>query len=237
MLSNPPIELVEVLHQAISISELTGGAFDVTVKPLVDLYQQTQPDLPGEDAVGEALAFVNYRKLSVPSAQVSLAPGMAITLDGIAKGYIVDAGVAQLRKLGYENVFVEAGGDLMAAGTKQNQIPWRVGVQSPREALSGILGSFEVKNQAVATSGDYMNYFTEDMAHHHIIDPRVGISPTELASVTVIAPTATLADSLATAVMVMGYQGLQIVEDLSACEAYVITKFLESDKTSGFQLN
>jgi thiamine biosynthesis lipoprotein len=235
-LTNPPTELVEVLEQAFTVSDMTGGAFDVTVQPLVALYQQARPDLPLASAVQSALSLVDYRNIRVSKAEVAFSlTGMAITLDGIAKGYIVDAGVAELRQFGFTDVFVEAGGDLMASGFKQGETPWRVGVQSPRPSTPEIVDSFPVSNQAVATSGDYMNYYTADLANHHIIDPRSGVSPTELASVTVVAGSTTTADSLATAFMVLPPdRGIALIEDLPGVEALLITKALEQHQSSGF---
>lgn len=234
VLPSPPAELVAVLEQALDIGELTGGAFDITVKPLVDLYQKNQPELPSEDAIAAALDLVGYQKLSVSSELVRFTrPAMAVTLDGIAKGYIVDAGVGILRRMGYENTFVEAGGDLMASGSKEDETPWRVGVRSPRDEGPQLLASFDVRNQAVATSGDYMNFFSPDLANHHILDPRTGISPAELASATVMAPSAVLADSLATAAMVLGLGGLELIEGLASCEGIFVTKEMAVYKTSG----
>lgn len=235
-LANPPAELVDVLRLAASISEQTGGAFDVTIKPLVDVYQQAQPDLPADELVQDALALVNYRNLLVSEDEIAFAvPGMAITLDGIAKGFIVDAGVAELRQLGFTNVFVEAGGDLMAAGEKEEQAAWKVGVQSPRETQDGLLASFGVHDQAVATSGDYMQYFSADMRYHHILDPRSGVSAPYLASATVVAPTCAEADALATALMVMAQDaGIAMVDGLDDVEAMLVTKEMEMIASGNF---
>ena len=236
-LVKPPRELVEVLEMAQSISDLTNGAFDVTVKPLVDLYQTAQPGLPTEKAIRTALARVDYRKLYVSSETVSLAePGMAITLDGIAKGYIVDAGVAYLRMLGYENVFLEAGGDLMASGMKEDGSSWHIGVQSPRQTCNGLLAIFGVKDQAVATSGDYLQHFSRDMRHHHILDPRSGCSAPYLASATVFAPSCAQADALATALMVMNPEdGLAMMDNNEYIDALLIGKDLEEHRSSGLK--
>jgi len=94
-----------------------------------------------------------------------------------------------------------------------------------------------VQDQALATSGDYLQAFTSDFAHHHIIDPHSGYSSPELASVSVLAPSVMLADGLATSVMVMGQAGLQLIERLSGCEAYAVTKDSVVLKTTGFQTN
>ncbi|MBN2046194.1 MAG: FAD:protein FMN transferase [Anaerolineales bacterium] len=236
-LAKPPKELVEVLVNALEISEKTGGAFDVTVKPLVDLYQQSQPALPTSEALGAVLKLVNYTKMNVSSEEVSFSqPGMTITLDGIAKGYIVDAAVAQLHNLGFENVFVEAGGDLMASGSKDEKKPWKVGVQSPRQAQMGLFASFSITDQAVATSGDYMQYFTKDMLNHHILNPRSGVSAPYLASATVVAPSCAQADAYATALMVMRPEdGLAVVNSASNIDALLIAKDMMEYRSSGFQ--
>jgi len=236
-LSKPPRELVDVLARSVEISEMTKGAFDVTVKPLMDLYQQFQPELPGTDDLDAALALVDYSQISVSSDEIILCqPGMGLTLDGIAKGYIVDAGTAVLKGLGYENVCVEAGGDLMASGKKEGDLPWKIGIQSPRDSQPGLRDQIYVSDQALATSGDYFQYYSADMRHHHIIDPRIGFSAPELASVTVMSPDCMDSDALATSVMVMGAEkGLKLIDSIPAVEAYLITKNLEAFVSSGFQ--
>jgi thiamine biosynthesis lipoprotein len=236
-LTNPPKELVEVLTQANAIADLTAGAFDVTIKPLVALYQKAQPDLPSANSIQIKLPLVDYRMLKFSSDLIQFTqPGMGITLDGIAKGYILDAGTAQLRGAGFENVLVEAGGDMMASGTNESQQSWKIGVQSPRSVESGILARFSIRNQAAATSGDYMQYFTEDMLNHHILHPKTGFSVRYLASATVIAPSCTQADALATALMVMKPErGLALVDTLENIDALLIGKNLEEYRSSGFK--
>ena len=240
--ASPP--LLALLRLSRKISDQSDGAFDITVKPLVDLYQryQKQGSVPPVTEVQESLALVNYRDMNVTGNQVSLAkPGMAITLDGIGKGYIVDEGVAVLREHGFENVLVEAGGDLLAAGEKQpgqaTSNPWQIGVRSPRGAATDLLARFSVQNEAVATSGDYQQPYSTDFSLHHIVDPRTGYSNPELASVTAIAPQAALADALATAVMVLGIEkGLALAQNQPGCEALLITKDLEMRGTAGFSV-
>jgi thiamine biosynthesis lipoprotein len=221
--------------QAQGMSEMTGGAFDVTVKPVVDLYQQSRPGLPEDDEIRSALNLVDYRKLTVSAGEIALGqPGMAVTLDGIAKGYIVDAGSAVLKRMGFENVLVEAGGDLMAGGNKDGDAPWKIGVQSPQGSLSDLLTQIKVSNQAAATSGDYFQFFSEDRMNHHIIDPRSGFSSPELASATILSERAVKSDALATAVMVLGKAGLDLIESISGSEALLVTKEGAMLKSSGF---
>jgi thiamine biosynthesis lipoprotein len=227
---------VDVLTQAVQFGELTDGAFDVTIKPLVELYRSSQQGLPEASQILAAARLVDYTQLQISSDLVEFStPGMQITLDGIAKGYIVDQGTAELRTLGYQNVLVEAGGDLLAAGQKAADAPWKIGIQSPRSARPGLLAKVALSDQAAATSGDYMNAFTEDLDHHHIIDPRTGVSSPELASVTVVGKTAMQADALATALMVLGVSdGLALIETLPGVEAYLVMKDLTTSQTSGF---
>jgi len=226
-------DLVSLIQQSKELSQQTDGAFDITVKPLLDLYQASET-LPGEGQIQRALSLVDYRKLDVNNQTVGFQQkGMTITLDGIAKGYIVDKGVALLKEFGFVNVMVEAGGDLIALGEKAPDSPWKIGLQAPRAEMGTLMATFVIKNCAMATSGDYMQVFTPDYANHHIIDPRSGHSSPELASASVTAPTVTLADGLATAVMVMGKPGLQFVERMPSCEAYLVSKDSLVLKTSG----
>ena len=229
--------LVSLIQQSRQLSQLTDGAFDITVKPLLNLYQSNNI-LPNEEQIRDTLTLVDYRKLNIDNQTVNFQQtGMSITLDGIAKGFIVDEGVAALQEFGFANVIVEAGGDLMALGEKAPRSPWKIGLQAPRAEMGNLTAIFNVQNQAIATSGDYMQAFTPDFVNHHIIDPRNGYSPPELSSVSVAAPTVAFADGLATAVMVMGQAGLQLIERLSGCEAYAVTKDTVVLKTSGFQEN
>lgn len=227
--------LISVVQQAQELSQRSGGAFDITVKPLLDLFENANT-LPSQSQVEAALPRVDYRNIGLDEDTISFArPDMSITLDGIAKGFIVDEGVAMLKASGLSNVLVEAGGDLMAFGEKAPNTPWKVGVQAPRAQSGNLETMFTLRNQAVATSGDYIQMFTPDFSQHHIIDPRTGYSPPDFTSVSILAPTVAMADGLATTVMVMGEEGLRLVEDLPGCDAYAITKELSVIKTSGIQ--
>jgi thiamine biosynthesis lipoprotein len=239
VLDDPDPDLVHVLRAAREVSVLTQGAFDITIKPVLDLYlaAQAQGDgLPAARAIRETLRLVDYRALEVFDGRVVLSePGMQITLDGIAKGYIVDAGAQELMRHGMESVLVEAGGDLRAGAPKTPGEPWTLGIQAPREASGTLSAVFALGDQAAATSGDYIQPFTPDYRQHHILDPRTGESPPALSSATVVAPSANLADALATAVMVLGSQaGLQVVAGLPGCEASTIAKDMRRQQSPGF---
>lgn len=239
-LANASQPLLDLIAQSAQIGDISNGAFDITVKPLLDLYQdyQKQDALPPETAVAAARQLVNYQNIQIDGQTIAFAqPGMSITLDGIGKGYVVDEGTAVLHQHGFTNVMVEAGGDLMASGEKETAQPWRIGVQSPRPQAEAVLAKFNLSNQAAATSGDYMQPFTADLSQHHILDPRTGYSAPELASVTITAPSVMLADGLATAVAVLGSDaGVKLINQLSHTEAYLVTKSLQTFQTEGFGL-
>jgi thiamine biosynthesis lipoprotein len=228
-LASAPPELSEVLACAVRYGDLTGGAFDVTIKPVLDAVAAGRLPAKAKD-------LVDYRKIRMDGSNVELAQaGMAVTLDGIAKGYIVDKAVDVLDGLGFVNVLVEAGGDLRGLGAASDH-PWRVGVQDPRDADDGgLLTSFDLDPAAAATSGDYRNAFTADRSVFHIIDPASGASPGELASATVLAPSAVDADALSTSLMVLGAKhGLRLVSHLRGVEAIVVTRDWAVMRSSGF---
>ena len=237
-LTNASAELVSVLEQAQDCSELTSGAFDVTVLPLVKLYQShfTQHNSPPDaETVAQARRLIGYKMLSLKGRDITLASqGMSVTLDGIAKGYIVDQAAALLKARGMTRVLVEAGGDLSLRGMRDDGHPWRVGIIHPR-AITGYYEIVESSNGCITTSGDYEAAFTSDYSYHHIIDPRTGSSPTELASATVLANDTTYADALSTAALVLGMNDtLALLEKMPGVEALLINKELNSRKTSGF---
>ena len=239
ILENPSEDLLSVLTLAQDISRKSSGAFDVTILPLLHLHEQIRGtnDHPDLQQHSSARKLVGYDKLQLGSKRVEFAEsGMAISLDGIGKGYVVDQGVATLRKLGFNNVYVEAGGDLMVSGQKEDKVPWRIGLRPPRpQQQDQKLVTVAVSDKAVATSGDYMQAFTPDLKNHHIIDPRSGFSPPELASCTVTAPNVALADGLATAIMVLGKNdAFDLIEPLKGCEAFMVDKNLQNFNTSGF---
>jgi thiamine biosynthesis lipoprotein len=227
-LADPSDALREVLALAAEVHALAGGAFDVTILPVLDLYRT---GLPSRAALDAALARVGQDALRVDADVVRFArPGMALTLDGIGKGFVVDAGVAELRRYGFARVLVEAGGDLFAAGHR-----WRIGIRHPRKVDSALLGRFEAGDLAVATSGDYFQPFTRDRSRHHILDPRTGVSAPGLCSATVLAPTAARADGLATLAMTLDPRAAcDLFEALPGCDALLVTKAGDVVRTTGF---
>ena len=238
--AHPDPALLEVLRLAARLSALGDGAFDLTVQPILDLYQPAhgpRAALPAPATVEAARARVDYHGVRAEPAAATLAhPGMRITVDGIAKGHVIDRGVAVLRARGFDNVLVDVGGDILAGGERAPGQPWRIGLRNPRPGAA-LLGRFEASNRAIATSGDYLHSFTPDYSLHHIVDPRTGYSPPELASATVIAPDAATADALSTLTLVLGARrSRELVEALPGCEGCFVGKDLRVTRTTGFLL-
>jgi thiamine biosynthesis lipoprotein len=227
---------IELMKIAQEVNQMTKGAFDITIHPLCQLYRERAREglLPLEEEVSQILEIIGMTHLWVKGKTIGLGhAGMAVTFDGIGKGYVIDAGAAVLKDKGFPNVLVEVGGDIMASGHNTSKSGWRIGVRSPREWKREPL-ILNVYDEAVATSGDYHNFYTETFQEHHILDPRTGHSASELASATVIAKTATLADALATAMMVMGIEsGLSLINSLNGVEAYLVRKDMEVYRTQG----
>ncbi len=225
-LDAPDARLVEVLQQAQQLAQLTGGGFDVTVQPLWQLYTEAKARgaLPTAAEVAVARAHVGWRALEVSRERVALRrPGMAVTLNGLAQGYAVDAALQALRAHGIEHALLDTG-EFATLGDKARGTPWRMGIRHPRE--SGALAArLRMDGRALATSGDYESFFSADFAHHHIFDPATGDSPPELASATVLAPTGLLADGLSTAFMVSGAaRALALARQLSDVDVLLIAK-------------
>ena len=201
-----------VLTRALEIGELTGGAYDVTVGPLVELWGFGRTDtldrVPPERAIEAARARVGAADLAwnPRSRELALAADMAIDLSSVAKGYAVDRLAAIVESAGVDSYLVEIGGELRAAGERPGGGPWRLAIESPSLASRGVLEALRIGSAAVATSGDYRNFFEVDgVRYSHLVDPRSGYPVThDLVSVTVVAADCMSADAWATALIVLG---------------------------------
>ncbi len=239
ILADAPRELIEVFTMSHELSEQTGGAFDPTIYPLLGRYKQVKESgiLPPQSEIDELLQRVNFNHIVIEADSTIryAVPGTQATLDGIAKGYIVDRGIDVLVDAGFPNAYVEAGGDLMTIGTRQDGNPWKIGIRNPRSDDLKKMDTISLSNRAIATSGDYLQYFTDDKKTHHILSPFTGFSPVDTASSSIIAPTVAQADGLATATMVLGPRAaVELVETIPECEGYFFDKELNKFKTTGF---
>ncbi len=229
-------DLLTVTRSALEYHRLSGGAFDPTMLPLLDLHAQSFQDQsgpPSREQVEELLPRIDARGIRIEGRRISLPPGARMTLDAIAKGYAIDRAIEALRAAGIEHALVDAGGDVRAMGDKAGA-PWQVAMQDPRDAQR-FLAVIPLADAAVATSGDYRRYFDPDMRYHHILDPRTGESAEELISVSVQAETAMAADALATSVFVLGVEsGLALIERLDGVEAFLVTEDREVVTSTGW---
>lgn len=235
-LAHPDPHLCAVLNVAKDLSELTDGAFDVTVQPLWTAYKNaySQDGLPTDAERDSARMLIDSRQLVFDERRVQLRrPGMAITLNGIAQGYATDLALAAVQVRGIRHALMDIG-EYGAVGARDEGRPWLLGVQDPRK-YEPLARALRMDGRSVATSGDYETSFSTDFSQHHILDPRTGCSPPELASVSVVAPTAVLADGLSTAMMVMGpAKAMKLVLRLENVDAMLIDKAGARWESAGF---
>jgi len=303
IVENPSPELVEMIQISIDYWDITGGVFDITIMPLLDLWnpysgagpyllfsvnlshsealdsasvpEELRTDFsnhqytlnetptvivgdPGREwtllsgwveyrisnesdelrvyteafwnvnpskqneYINDTKQFVGSDKITITSESISLEPGMSITLDGMAKGYIVDAAIKVLEDNGIERALIDAGGDIATLGHKPEGEKWVIGLRNPDDESESII-EFGVSGKAVATSGNYERFFDENESVGHIMDPRTGNSVFLASSATIIADNCTVADILATGIFVLGpVDGIQLVETLPDVEALML---------------
>jgi thiamine biosynthesis lipoprotein len=207
-LAAPAPELVELLLESHRYSVMSRGAFDVTVQPFWNLYAEhfsepnADPDGPSARAVSAARERVGHDALSVNQDRIAFAkPGMGVTLNGIAQGYITDRVIDVLRAEGITQTLVDMG-ETRCLGTHPSGRPWQVGIADPDQPTK-VRENLAVVNQAVATSGGYGFQFDAAGRFNHLFDPKTGHSPHIYRSVTVVASTAAAADALSTAFSLM----------------------------------
>jgi thiamine biosynthesis lipoprotein len=206
-------ETALVLAEANRISKLSNGAFDVTVGPLVNLWnfgEQPGTDrIPTDEDIATAKQTIGYRNLEARMSPPALRKKHALilaNLSAIAKGFAVDKLAEYLDELGISSYMVDIGGEVKTKGTKPDRTGWKIGIQSPLKIQNSVYKSVALGNKSMATSGDYRNNFeVEGKRYSHTIDPRTG-QPIDhqLASVSVIHKSCMTADALATAIMVLG---------------------------------
>lgn len=199
-----PAELLDLLARAAEFSRFSDGAFDATIQPVWALHRDVRitGNPPSPDRLREALALVDWQRVRLHGNTVSLArPGMAVTLNGIAQGYITDRVADVLRARGFRNVLIDLG-EARALGPRGDGEAWRIGIPAPGGG-NDWLSVLKLSGGAVATSGGYGHVFDPATGLNHILDPRSGLSPAHWASVTVVADTATIADALSTALTIV----------------------------------
>lgn len=227
-----------VVERALHWSKLTDGAFDITIVPLLYLWgfgpgqaSELGDIFPEEHAVQKRRTHVGYEKLTTNKYYLQKKdPFIKIDLNAIAKGFGVDAVYSFLESIGMNNIMVEIGGEVRTKGKNRKNEPWMIAVETPDLESAGsktISWALPLESKAMATSGDYRNYYEIDgIRYSHEIDPRTGYpAQTGVASATVVATNCMDADALATALIIMGAEsGLQFIEKLEGVEAFLILR-------------
>ncbi len=236
LLQRPHAHLRTVLQFAEQTARQTNGAFDITVQPLWNLHATakrngTQPTA-GELAVVQSR--IDWRKVEVSEHEIRLRdPVESITLNGVAQGFALDRALAALVAHGATSALIDTG-EISSLGVKSPGDPWTMGIQHPRER-DAFVAVADLDGRALATSGDYETTFSADFSKNHIFDPRTGESPSELASVSIVAPTGLQADALSTAAMVLGRdKTLRLIARLPNVDALLVDKNGHVFRTAGF---
>jgi thiamine biosynthesis lipoprotein len=239
-LKGVPPELSFVIKRSLYYHRISNGLFDITVKPILDLFAKSfegpKKGPPNEQEVIELLALVDASRVSLHKKIIVFKKdGMGITLDGIAKGFIVDKAVEKLRRQGIRHALLNAGGDIMTIGDKGNNRPWTIAIQDPFK--HGNYPAFiAITNRSVATSGNYEVFFDQEKVFHHIVNPRTGLSPLTNASVSVQALTAMEADALSTTIFILDpARATRLINSRPNCESLIITRNQEKIKSLGWQ--
>lgn len=214
------------------IGEMTGGAFDVTVLPVMRHWGFYDAGSPGQDtsqsrrSLRSILERVDFRQLQVKGREARIASsGYSADFGGIAKGYGVDRAVRVLRDHRIRCGLVSAGGDIFALGRPAPNRPWRVGIRSPHRP-GALCATVELEDEAVATAGGYENYrIRQGRRIVHILNPRLGVSSDHVLSATIVASDAMTADALATATYVMGVEDARrLLDDMPNVEGIWIDR-------------
>lgn len=205
-------KVLHIIKQGMKVGDLTHGAFDITIRSLMELWDNFESQcIPEKEEIEKILPLINYKEIMLTDSKIEFGkPKMKLDLSGIAKGYAVDLAVKELKGVGIKAGLVNAGGDIKVFGDRL----WKIGIKDPRE--TGIVKVLELKNKAVATSGDYEKYFMLDgVRYHHILNPRTGLPARECVSVTIISEDAVFADALSTGIFVFGPEkGIALLDSL-----------------------
>jgi len=241
-LANPSDDMLTLATMSQNYYQQTDGYFDITVQPLLDLWEteklwketlETQ-----HEKIDEVKRVIGSDKLNITENRISFGvEGMKITFGAIAKGYAAKEALYVLESRGIEHAMVDIGGDISTLGSKPDGEPWRISIVNPDDT-SQTLATLSLSNNSITTSGKYQRYFTPDMKVHHIMNPKTDYSANECISATVITKDGTLADTLSTTVFAMGPKaGLGLVEALDGIECLLVDNNRLIYKSSGLSNN
>jgi len=232
-----PVEVsdvtLELLQKGIEYGDLTNGKFDITIAPLMELwdFKNNSGDVPSHNDILEALSHVNYKNIVIDGNKVSLSdPDAAIDLGGIAKGYMADYLKEYLVSEGIESALINLGGNILTVGSKPDGTPYNLGIQKPFDKQGTTITSVKVTDSSVVSSGVYERYFEVDNTlYHHILDTTTGYScDNNLLGVTILSEKSVDGDALSTSCFVLGLDaGQKLIKTLDGVDAIFITEDYE----------
>ncbi len=238
----------EIITKSIEYSKLSDGYFDITIEPLVTLWDinnsYDNPIIPNENDIIEAKDLVDYKNIIIDNHNLSFnKKDMSIDLGGIAKGYITDCVVEHLEEKGIQSAILNLGGNVYVHGTKPDGTLFKVGIQDPDKNRGDTLGIVTLKDASVVTSGIYERYFElGGETYHHIINPFTGYPENnELKSITIISKSSLDGDALSTSLFLLGLEkGKQLIESLDDIDAIFVDKsnnvYISSGLDNNFEL-
>ncbi|MCB1689318.1 MAG: FAD:protein FMN transferase [Halioglobus sp.] len=225
-------EFIEVMSTALQVGEHSEGAYDVTVSPLVDLWGFGPTGIidspPTEEAIARVMTRVGQHNIELDAARHRLMKKQALSVDfsSLAKGYAVDLVADWLEAHGVNRYMVEVGGEMRLSGLSGRGDPWRIAIEQPESSERSVATTVSLSDVALATSGDYRNYFEANgKRYSHSIDPRTGYPVAhDLVSVTVVHPSCMIADAWATALTVLGAERAMAVAQAQGLAVYFIRR-------------
>ncbi|MDF2890437.1 MAG: thiamine biosynthesis protein ApbE [Clostridia bacterium] len=236
-------DTLDVLERGMYYSELSKGRFDITVGPIVKLWNigTDLAAVPDPKVLEEKVKLIDYRKLHVDRNNLTAKlddPDMQVDLGAIAKGYAADEVAEILKQNGVQHAIINLGGNVLTIGGNMQDSPWKIGIQDPFNPRGDFLGIASIKDKTVVTSGTYERYFEQDgKRYHHILDPRTGYpADNEVASVSIITDKSMDGDGNSTSVLLLGLEeGMKFIEGQKNIEAIFITYDKKVYITSGLQ--
>lgn len=221
-------EVLYLIKKGIELGDLTNGAFNIAVGPLVKLWgiPDKREFIPSKKEIEQLLPITDYHNIKIDEEKGEVflkKKGMRIDLGGIAKGYAADRAITVLKEKGIDNTIVAVAGDVKAIGKRPDGKAWHIGVKHPREKEK-LLGTVDISDMAVSTSGDYERFFIKDgILYHHIFDPRTGEPARKSQSATVVAGEGIVSDALSTGVFVLGPEmGMELIERMPDVEGIIV---------------
>lgn len=230
----------EIIKKAVELSEITEGAFDITMRPLVELWgiKNKNGFIPNEDQIKRIKEFVDYRDIvfDEETCKVGLKKsGQAIDLGGIAKGYAADEARRIISEGQIKNAIINFGGNVVTIGKQQDGKEWRIGIQNPNSGTGDFIATLDLSDMSVVTSGSNEQFFIKDgIRYHHIINPATGYpADSNLLSVTAVTKDSMEGDALTTALFILGPEKSALLIEQLKIDAVFITEKMEVLVTPG----